>query len=171
MNRPRGRNSRNPARLAKVSVSLPFGLGSAEWVSDPAERQAAWSLYIELMTRVAVQPIGPDEGSVREALTSLYSLFDSTREVLRAAGPAAGMGKPSVGGIAIAVLHKGLRPFLTKWHVKLRDWESQRPQGRSVLAHENDWPEAREFRTDLDTLRSQLSTYAQALGEIAGAVG
>ena len=62
---------RDPARLTKVSVSLPFGMGKAEWESDPTKRKAAWSLYIELVTRIAVQEMTVDEGSIREALSSL----------------------------------------------------------------------------------------------------
>ena len=34
---------RDPAVLKKVSVSLPFGIGSAEWQADDTERRAAWS--------------------------------------------------------------------------------------------------------------------------------
>jgi hypothetical protein len=73
----------DPAKLKKVSVSLPFGIGSAEWEADPTERRAAWSLYIELVTRIAVQPLEVDEGLLREALTSLYSMFGTTREILK----------------------------------------------------------------------------------------
>ena len=34
----------DPAVLKKVSVSLPFGIGKAEWEADLTERRAAWSL-------------------------------------------------------------------------------------------------------------------------------
>ncbi|MCV3217246.1 hypothetical protein OGM63_27680 [Plectonema radiosum NIES-515] len=37
-------------------------------------------------------------------MNSLYSLFGTTREVLKAAGPDVGASRDSVGGIAIAVL-------------------------------------------------------------------
>ena len=47
----------DPVVLKKVSVSLPFGLGSAEWQSDDTPRRAAWSLYVELVTRIAVQSL------------------------------------------------------------------------------------------------------------------
>jgi hypothetical protein len=105
---------RDPAVLKKVSVSLPFGIGSAEWEADSTQRNAAWSLYVELVTRVAVQSIGADQGTVREAMISLYSLFSSTCEILKAAGPSVGASHDSVGGIAIAVLNNGLCPFLSK---------------------------------------------------------
>lgn len=64
---------------------------------------------IELVTRVAVQSLSVDQGSIREAMNSLYSLFGSTREILRKAGPKVGASRDSVGGIAIAVLNNGLR--------------------------------------------------------------
>jgi hypothetical protein len=105
---------RDPAVLKKVSVSLPFGIGSAEWEADSTQHNAAWSLYVELVTRVAVQSIGADQGTVREAMISLYSLFSSTCEILKAAGPSVGASHDSVGGIAIAVLNNGLCPFLSK---------------------------------------------------------
>jgi hypothetical protein len=116
----------NPAVLKQVTVSLPFGIGSASWEADPTERNAAWELYIELVTRVAVQSLNPQEGLVREAMNSLYSLFGSTREILRRAGPNVGASHDSVGGIAIAVLNNGLRPFLSKWHPLLQEWEEKR---------------------------------------------
>lgn len=40
--------------LKTVSVSLPFDIGSMSWNTDPTERKAAWSLYVELVTRIAV---------------------------------------------------------------------------------------------------------------------
>lgn len=104
----------DPAILKEVTVNLPFGLGSASWEADPTERNAAWELYIELVTRVAVQILDPQEGLVREAMNSLYSLFDPTREILRRAGPKVGASHDSVRGIAISVLNNGLRPFLSK---------------------------------------------------------
>ncbi|HSM81810.1 MAG TPA: hypothetical protein VLS96_08990 [Nodosilinea sp.] len=158
----------DPAQLVEVSVSLPFGIGSAKWQADSTERKAAWELYIELVTRVAVQPLDANAGLVREALNSLYSLFASTREILRTAGPNVGASKQSVGGIAIAVLNNGLRPFLSKWHPILQEWEAQKPQGVSAVAHEKGWELEREVRQELSQLRTGLEAYAHALAAIAG---
>ncbi|NET36840.1 MAG: hypothetical protein F6K19_33240 [Cyanothece sp. SIO1E1] len=159
---------RDPAKLAKVSISLPFGVGSAQWEADPTERKAAWSLYVELVTRVAVQSLSDDQGLMREALNSLYSLFGTTREILKAAGPDVGAARTSVGGIAIAVLNNGLRPFLTKWHPQLEIWEAQRLEKTSKKDHEKNWPEEPQLRRELADLRHDLSQYADALAEIAG---
>ena len=158
----------DPARLTKVSVSLPFGIGSAEWEADQTERRAAWSLYIELVTRIAVQQLGSNEGLDREALASLHNLFGTTREILREAGPDVGASKESVGGIAIAVLNQGLRPFLAKWHPELQRWETQSFSVTPAKGSKAEWPKHLEFRTELDQLRDQLRQYADALAHIAG---
>ena len=158
----------NPAVLKRVTVSLPFGIGSASWEADPTERNAAWELYVELVTRVAVQSLHPQEGLVREAMNSLYSLFGSTREILRKAGPDVGASHDSVGGIAIAVLNNGLRPFLSKWHPLLQEWEEQKPTGTSPQLHEKAWDKEIIVRGELDALRGDLEQYANALAAITG---
>lgn len=57
---------------------------------------ASWEMYVELITRVAVQE--PMEYSLmRETLTSLHTLFDRTRIILRAHGPTVAISKS--GGI------------------------------------------------------------------------
>ncbi len=156
-----------PAKLKKVSISLPFRIGSAEWEPDSTERKAAWSLYVELVTRIAVQPLEVDQGLLREALTSLYNLFGVTRQVLKEAGPNVGASRESVGGIAIAVLNKGLRPFLAKWHPLLQTHEAGRPSDKSPKEHECDWSDEPKLRNELELLRKDLEQYANALAIIA----
>src|SRR6266700_545024 len=97
----------------QVSLGLPFGLGaiSGSWAPDDAEQEAAWELYVELITRISVEELRPDEGLLREALSSLYSLFATTREILRRHGPAIARPKQgrdlSFGLIAVTVLNRG----------------------------------------------------------------
>lgn len=159
---------RDRVSLETVSVSLPFGLGSMAWKVDTTQKKAAWSLYVELVTRIAVQSLEVDQGLVREAMNSLYSLFGTTREVLKAAGPDVGASRDSVGGIAIAVLNNGLRPFLAKWHPLLQAWEARRPVGVSPKEHEQSWSEEPKLRSELEVLRGGLEDYAKALAVIAG---
>ena len=160
--------AKQDAVLREVSVSLPFGIGSARWEADPTEQNAAWSLYVELVTRIAVQSLGSEQGLLREALNSLYTLFGTTREILKLAGPKVGASRHSVGGIAIAVLNDGLRPFLTRWHPTLEEWEVQRPANMSKKVHEQQWSEAVQMRQELTELRNDLEKYAIALAKIAG---
>jgi hypothetical protein len=155
------------AMLSKVTVKLPGIEG--EWVADEAQRTAAWEMYVELVTRIAVQPLGRDEGMLREALASLHALFGETRRILRAYGP--DIAKPerkrylSFGAIAVDVLNVWLRPFLAQWHPRLEDHESRRPAGVSSFQHEHAWSEAPALRAALDQLRAQLVSYADLLAQ------
>lgn len=158
----------------EVEVGLPFGLGrvAGTWTPDTAERDAAWEMYVELLTRVSVADLGPEEGLLREALTSLHSLFESTRAILRKYGPAVAMGGDgetvTFGHLAVAILNRGLRPFLSKWHPLLADHEEKRPPERSSVDWERGWERASELRAELDEVRVMLRTYAEILGRVCG---
>jgi hypothetical protein len=158
----------------RVSIGLPFGLGSIEgtWAPDDSERRAAWEMYVELITRIAIQQLGPGEGLLREALSSLYTLFDTTREILRSHGPTVAVPKGghdlSFGLIAVTVLNKALRPLLAKWHPELSDYESQKPAGVSPVDYERHWAREGELRQALEDLRPTLLGYANILAQVAG---
>ena len=155
-------------KATKLTVGLPFNLGELEFEPDEVQQRAAWELYVELTTRTAVQPLGKDEGLGREALSSLYSVFDATREILRHAGPTVAQGPNSFGPIAIEVLNKGLRPFLTKWHPLLLAHEQKCPTDVSAHDHELSWDKATEFRQEFAKVQGQMLIYAEVLAQIAG---
>ncbi|MEU4236941.1 hypothetical protein [Actinoplanes sp. NPDC026619] len=148
-------------KLRTVSLNLPFGLGGVEVGVSEAEVRAAWALYVELATRVAVQPLEADRGFAREALNSLYSLFATTREVLRAAGPEIADGPDALGPLAIRIVNEGLRPFVTRWHTELRKHEE-------VSADESAWPLRAEFDAELQRVQAELGIYVDNLATLAG---
>lgn len=164
-----------PVDRISASLGLPFGLGQVvgEWVPDTAERKAAWDMYVELITRVTVVPLSADEGLIREALTSYYSLFDTTRRILKEGGP--DLARPSEDGavafghLAVAVLNKALRPLLAKWHPLLEDHENSRPKDISRSAWEQQWALHDEARTAISEVRTTLESYAGILGEVCDA--
>ena len=51
----------NRVVIREVSLNLPFGIGGVTWGVDETQSRAAWSLYVELVTRIAVEPL---EGSI-----------------------------------------------------------------------------------------------------------
>ena len=121
--------------LKKLQLNLPFGLGGLEFAPNDAERKAAWSLYVELTTRVATQPYDRTTGSLRGVLNSLYTIFEFTRQVLREAGPDVAHDPGSFGPLAVEILTKGIAPFTTKWHQTLRAHELDKPDALSVTDH------------------------------------
>ena len=160
--------TKEKVKATKLKVNLPFGLGQLELEPDKTQQQAAWELYVELTTRIAVQPLNPGEGILREALESLHDLFLVTREILRRAGPSVANGPNSFGAVAIEVLNKGIRPFLTKWHPLLLAYEQKRPSDIPVRDYEQAWEYAQEFRQELAEFQRQMKIYADALAQIAG---
>ncbi|MGW2234583.1 hypothetical protein [Streptomyces sp. NPDC001759] len=145
---------------------------SGTWEPNDAERRAAWELYVELVTRVSVVPLRENHGLLREALGSLYSLFSTTREVLRKYGPEVAEpkknGQYNFGYLAVAMLNYGIRPLLASWHPALEDWETQRPADRSRHDHEKSWNRASELRNALRDTRNVLTAYADLLASACG---
>src|SRR3954464_14153058 len=137
--------------MDNVQVGLNVGVLSVSgtWKPNEDERRAAWELYVELATRISVVPLKPSEGLLREALSSLYSLFDITRDILRRYGPAVARPRPegehSLGELAVLVLNYQLRPPLSRWHPMLDLWQTQRPDGRSQAGHEDFWEDASQL--------------------------
>ncbi|MET9305558.1 hypothetical protein ABZX78_06435 [Streptomyces cellulosae] len=161
---------------APKSVEVKLNLRVLEiagtWEPNDVERRAAWELYVELVTRVSVVPLREDEGLLREALSSLYSLFNTTREVLRKYGPDVAEPKKNdqynFGYLAVAMLNYGLRPLLASWHPTLEGWENRRPADVSRRDHEHAWPNAGELRTALRDARTILAAYADLLATACG---
>jgi hypothetical protein len=158
----------------KVRLKLPFlGEIKGTWAPDESERSAAWELYVELITRVSLARSDPTEGTLRDALSLLYSLFNTTRKILREYGPGIaqpkGEGSISFKYLAIAALNAVLRPVLAIWHPLLLDYESTKPSGVSMLEHERQWERNQELRQALFVdVRQALLPYANLLAQVAG---
>ena len=45
---------------------------------NDADRDAAWELYIELVTRITTQSLDEDDGDEKSALDSIYKIFSLT---------------------------------------------------------------------------------------------
>lgn len=161
-----------PISSVKVSLKIPqFAEISGTWEPDDSERRAAWEIYVELVTRISVAELHPEEGLLREALSSLYSLFDTTRKILREYGPSVAQPKGkdnlSLGYLAVVILNTVLRPVLAKWHPLLLDYEKTKPEDVSPVEHERRWDKYEELRQELNQARGVLTDYADLLAEVA----
>ena len=159
-----------------AELGLPFGVGKVggKWVPEETEREAAWEMLVELCTRVALVPLDDTQGSLRESLDSLRSLFPIIREVLKRHGSLVAQTSVqgsaiSFGFLSIALLNGAIRPFLSKWHPKLRQHEDSRPQQATGLDWEREWEHADAMRRDLEELQRSLRSYAQLLARACGA--
>lgn len=153
---------RRTARLTEVRISVPQFSELTFVVNDETE-QVSWQLFIESATRTATQKLDDGEGLIREALNSLYSLFATTREILRNTRPSRHTEGLTVEYLAVSLLNRELRPFLSKWHPRLAEFESAHPE-----LPETAWPLAQDCRAELDHLRTATRQYVLGFAQLAG---
>lgn len=137
----------------KIS-SLKLSAGFMEVEINPAksDRDAAWELYIELLTRVTTQRLQPEDGDEKTALDSVYSLFSITRSTIKHYG----RDCFEFTKLAIVVLNQVIRPFTAKWH------------RISIEGGFDDEATCLQFREELARLQFFIRCYTQALADMAG---
>ena len=67
-------------------VVLNAGIARVEILFESSDKDAAWEMYVEMLTRVVTQPLPSESGDEQSALDSVYTLFPTTREILRKHG-------------------------------------------------------------------------------------
>lgn len=133
-------------------IKLNAGFAEMEFSPKDPDRDAAWELYVELLTRITTQPLAPDHGDEQTALESVYSLFGLTRQTLKSQGRHC----TEFAKIAVIVLNQVIRPFTAKWHGALLAGEFNQPRHRQ------------EFREELAELQVKLRQYSRMLADLAG---
>ena len=135
--------------LEKVRLNL--GAIQADLSFQSPDKDAAWEMYVEMLTRIVTQPLHSESGDEKTALDSMYQLFPLTREILRRQG----RGTIEFSKIAIPILNQVVRPFTAKWHKE------------SLSGAFDDENKRREFRDELELLLVDLRNYNGMLAEIA----
>src|SRR3954470_20461176 len=69
-----------------VNLKFTLGILEAEWKPKDADKDAAWELYVELLTRITTQPLQDGTGDESAALQSVHSIFSLTRDTLKRHG-------------------------------------------------------------------------------------
>ena len=135
--------------LTSIKLNLKFAEMEFNMVED--DQTAAWEMYVELITRITTQTLEDGTGDEETALTSIYSLFDATRNILKSKGRQA----PIFTKVAVVVLNQIIRPFTAKWHKKKLEGAFSK------------WGDCEEFREELKILQGELRKYTSLLAEIA----
>ena len=133
------------------NIKLNMGLVQTDVSLTDVAREAAWELYVEMLTRIVTQPLPSQAGDDKTALDSVYSLFPTTREILRRHGPTAA----EFGKIAVPILNQQVRPFTAKWH------------RLSLQGAFEDDARRGEFRRELKDLQARLRDYNRMLADVA----
>jgi len=116
------------------------------WNPEDDDRSAAALLHTQIVSRIATQELGYQDGVEQGALDSLFALFGKTRDICDRF-PLCRYFE----AVAWEVLNVHVRPFTARWHK-----ESQR--GRLIGLDVTD-----EFRAQLATLQPMLRRFDQLL--------
>lgn len=147
--------------LTEIKVNVPQ-LSQLTFVVNNDARRTAWELFIEVATRISTQPLGDEEGFLREALNSLYSLFGRARELLAQSQPTKLTGGKTVEYLALTMLNRELRPFLSRWHPRLTRFEQSEDRDEAA------WEHNATFRAELEKMRQRLVEFALSFARLAG---
>ena len=122
-----------------------------EWAPRDKDKDAAWALYVELLTRFTPQPFEQAYGDEAAALESIHSLFPITRQLIKEQGrECAAFTK-----IAVVVLNQLVRPFIAKWHAVSLNGGFEQPAM------------CEQFRSELEPLQQSLRRFARMLSDMA----
>lgn len=134
--------------MTSLKIKTPFL--EMDWNPQEKDKDAAWEMYIELLTRITTQSL--EYGDEKSALDSIYSLFPLTREIIKRHGRDCG----EFTKISIVILNQKIRPFTEKWHYE------------SLNKAFEDEKKCKKFRKELKELQEVLITFTKMLGDMAG---
>jgi len=134
-----------------TALKLNANLLEADLSFQQPDRDAAWDLYIELVTRITTQPLSETEGKEKAALDSVYALFPLTRETIKRHGRHC----HQFARLAIVILNQKIRPFTSKWHRLSEDGGFA------------DKSTCQKFRAELVELQKTIKTYTAMLADLA----
>lgn len=136
-------------KLTNIKLNLKFA--SLDFAMNSVDKDAAWEMYVELITRILTQNLAFEDGDEKTALDSIYSLFPTTRDILKRNGRSC----IQFSKIAVVVLNQVVRPFTAKWHCRELHGAFSIPS------------ECENFRADLKKLQVDLRKYSALLARLA----
>ena len=139
------------------------------------DMQVAYKLWIELSTRKIGLPIDPDNDVVTEIYDSWYEFFQITRDLIKEVPVAKVRRNRSTRDlvrVAMDVLNVGMRPHLTKWQARFRQWHAAQLQVASNRDKppqdlQREFPSYDELITDMQAVNIALISYRGIMGHLA----
>lgn len=164
---------RRSKRYKLVKLNIQLGkIGKAEFVPNDQDIQIAHKIWTELVTRKAALPIDPEHDVIVEIYDSWYHLFTRVRELISNI-PADLLrteeSTQELVRIATETLNEGLRPHLTKWQAKYRNWytaNSEKLKEFTPQELQQQYPDYDTLVQDIVVLNGFLIAYAHELKKI-----
>lgn len=156
-----------------------IGIGTSKFVFRPntADRQVAYAIWVELSTRKIGLPIDLDHDVIVEIYNSWYQFFSVTRSLIKTI-PVTRFkrrGTQAIIKLSIEVLNEGLRPHLTQWHARFRNWydkeiarQTTEPAERLVDPQQIQakFPQFEALKADIERVNKALMRYRAKMHEL-----
>lgn len=127
------------------------------WSPTSADRALAWDVYVELITRVAVNAVDEGSGNSRALLESIVRLFGVSRESMKRHG----VKSANAAVLITSFLNKRIRDFTSRWHLDAEAIDED--------AQAFDEGKRNAFRAEFaNGPRSNLRLLAKSLSTVAG---
>lgn len=146
------------AVFQKRAFGINLGFVAIGGVLSEDDRQCAWELYTEIVTRVAVRGKVDSKGEdvfagelFVESLDSMYGFFQAAREIMKRfpVGRLVRNKKSHLGTFIQSMLEVVVRPFLEKWQAVYRHWWAhQGDEGGNPFRRQDKFPLLDEMKQD-----------------------
>jgi len=158
--------------LVETEIRLG-GIGKVTLRPNLQDIQIAHRVWTELVTRKAAIPLDEENDVIIEVYDSWYQMFGRVRaligeipsELIRSEA-----STQEIVRICTETLNKGLRPHLTRWQARFRNWyEDHKDELKEKTPQEvqREYPEYGKLMAELQEVNQQLIAYAAALRKIA----
>ena len=152
--------------LTEGNFTIDFGVVKLSGKLSEQDRQCAWQLYTEIVTRVAVSGKRRDETSadfsgevIAESLSSLHSFFQEARQIMKSfpVGKLKEKNQNHLGILIHDLLADVLRPFLETWQADYRAWWEQQDRSKaSWFEVQKSYPKYEELLKEWIDLRKLM---------------
>lgn len=156
-----------------------IGVGNSKFRFKPnlTDKQIAYAIWVELSTRKIGLPIDFEHDVIAEVYDSWFNFFSVTRELVKGV-PVNKVKRDSTQAIiklSIEVLNEGLRPHLTHWQARFRQWyerelkNQDKGEESSILDPQEiqaKFPRYEELKSDMLRVNEALIRYRQKMHEL-----
>jgi len=165
------RYSGRQVQVVEVNIQLG-GVGHIRMCPNWEDIQIAHQIWTELVTRKAAIRIDPDQDVIVEVYDSWYALFQRIRQLIGNVPSRCirrAQSTKTLVRVATDTLNLGVRPHLTKWQAKYRNWWHNTEDALKTMSpqeHQRQFPEYKQLIEELTAVNIALIDYAAQLKTI-----
>lgn len=133
-------------------------------------QEIAYKLWVELNTRKIGLKYEEDDDVIEEVYNSWYNFFKIAREILKEMPATKIQDSYKLVELTLDILNLGLRPHLTKWQARFRQWYLQEKENNPNVTPQEiqkRYPQYEELIKDLLNTNQNMMTYTNLMKKLA----